>query len=612
MGIDMESSVSSAEVQALRRLSQLMNQASGLESLQELLDLVVAGAADVVGFQVAAISLVRSNGDLQIVAVGGHPDATAQLVGRRTPRDSLDAEFAVAEHWGSLRFIPAANLPSTARPGWVAPEWDEQMIGDPDAWDPEDTLLAPFYDPAGEMLGMISVDLPLSAKRPTQVQQGVLEVFANQAGIAINSFRQRQTLAEQVRLAATVQSVARISQGILEPSKVVEAIVDPIRTGLDCLGLWVRAFSNEDAAKSDSVAAYSAHGLHRTPPAMVDVARRIGQRCWDEQTAGVIRDGHMQPAALLSEPDAAAVLDFLSSTGAGSMLLAPIGAGTECLGHMVLTRAADAPPWSDAERVAALEIGRDVGRSIVNARLFELERRMTAELRRADRAKTTLFSTVHHELKNPLASIIGHVELLKENPSGDPTWSLKVMTRNTHRLQGLVDDLLTLSKVSDPDRPLVRERVDLAELVRDAADMFLPRATQEDVTIHVVAPDHPPTAWGSSAELARLVENLVSNAVKYTTDGGAVTVTLRPSGDKVELVVADEGLGISRTDLQSLFTEFFRSTNPDALEVPGTGLGLSIVQRIVSRHNGSISVDSELGEGTSFTVQLPRADGQDS
>lgn len=611
MGIDMEMAVSSAEVQALRRLSQLMNQASGLESLQALLDLVVEGAADVVGFQVAAISLVRSNGDLEIVAVGGHPDATAQLIGRRTPRESLNQEFAVAERWGSLRFIPAANLPTNARPGWVAPEWDEQVIGDPDAWDPEDTLLAPFYDPTGEMLGMISVDLPLSARRPTQVQQGVLEVFANQAGIAINSFRQRQTLAEQVRLAATVQSVARISQGVLEPSKVVEAIVDPIRTGLNCLGLWVRAFSTEDAAKSDSVAAYSAHRLSRTPSAMVELARRIGQRCWEKQTAAVIRNGMVHPASLLTDEDVTGLLDYIATTGAVSMLLAPIGAGTECLGHMVLTRASDAPPWSEAERVAALEIGRDVGRSIVNARLFELERRMTAELRRADRAKTTLFSTVHHELKNPLASIVGHVELLKENPSDDATWSLKVMARNTRRLQSLVDDLLTLSKVADPDRPLVRERVDIAELVRDAADMFMPKATQEDVTIHVVAPEHAPTAWGSGNELARLIENLVSNAVKYTTDGGAVTVTLQPVGDKVELVVADEGLGISKTDLQSLFTEFFRGTNPDALEVPGTGLGLSIVQRIVSRHNGSISVDSELGKGTSFTVLLPRADGSD-
>lgn len=608
----MEATVSTAEVQALRRLSQLMNQASGLESLQELLDLVVAGAADVVGFQVAAISLVRSSGDLEIVAVGGHPDATAQLIGRRTPQESVIDEFAVAEHWGSLRFIPAAMLPSDATTGWVAPEWDEQVIGDPDAWDPEDTLLAPFYDPAGEMLGMISVDLPLSAKRPTQVQQGVLEVFANQAGIAINAFRQRQTLAEQVRLAATVQSVARISQGVLEPSRVVEAVVEPIRTGLDCRGLWVRAFANEDVAKTDSVAVYSAQGPQRTPPVMVEIARRIGQRCWDQQTAGVVRSGMVHPPGVLSDTDVAQILAFLTSTGAGSMLLAPIGAGTECLGHIVLTRASDAPPWSDAERVAALEIGRDVGRSIVNARLFELERRMTAELRRADRAKTTLFSTVHHELKNPLASIVGHVELLKENPTGDATWSLKVMARNTHRLQGLVDDLLTLSKVSDPDRPLVREPVDLAELVRDAADMFLPRATQEDVTIQVVTPAQPPAAWGSSDELARLVENLMSNAVKYTTDGGAVTVSLREVGDKVELVVADEGLGISRTDLQSLFTEFFRSTNPDALEVPGTGLGLSIVQRIVARHNGTISVDSELGQGTRFTVLLPRADSRSS
>jgi len=600
----MESTVSTSEVQALRQLSRLMNQASGQESLQDLLDLVVEGAADIVGFQVAAISLVRSNGDLQIVAIGGHPDATAQLMGRRTSRESIEAEFAVAEHWGSLRFIPAAMLPTSAPAGWVAPEWGEQVIGDPEAWDPEDTLLAPFYDPTGEMIGMISVDLPLSAKRPTEVQQGVLEVFANQAGIAINSFRQREALAEQVRLAGTVQNLARISQGILEPSRVVEAIVDPIRTGMECLGLWVRAFSKEDDATTESLAAYSLHGLERTPRAMVDIARRMGEYCWSQQVAAVIREGAAQPARVLEESELQAVMEFLEPTGAGSLLLAPIGAGTECLGHMVLTRGVDAPAWSEAERVAALEIGRDVGRSIVNARLFELERRMTAELRRADRAKTTLFSTVSHELKNPLASIMGHLELLKEDPS-DPAWSLKVMERNTHRLQGLVDDLLTLAKVSDPDRPLVRERVDMVALVQDAVDMFLPRAAQENVAISVQAPAQAPCAWGSSDELARLVDNLISNAVKYTTDGGAVTVRLRTVGDRVELVCSDQGIGISKADQRSLFTEFFRSTNPDALEVPGTGLGLSIVQRIVSRHQGTVAVDSELGRGTSFTVLLP-------
>jgi signal transduction histidine kinase len=101
--------------------------------------------------------------------------------------------------------------------------------------------------------------------------------------------------------------------------------------------------------------------------------------------------------------------------------------------------------------------------------------------------------------------------------------------------------------------------------------------------------------------------NLISNAMRYTPGGGTITIALAPIADGVEIVVADTGIGISATDQQRLFDEFFRSTNPAALSTPGTGLGLSIVHRIVERHHGRIAVESELGSGTTFTVTLPAA-----
>ncbi len=590
----------------LRRLSQLMNRASGQQSLQDLLDLIVEGAADVVGFQVAAISLVRPDGDLEVVAVAGDVDARTQLMGRRTRRQSLEAEFAVAQSWGSLRFVPADRLPDSAPTGWVASGWDGRgAAGDPDAWDPEDTLLAPFYEPGGAMLGILSVDLPLDGRRPGEAQQGVLEVFANQAGIAINGARQRDTLAEQVRLAEAVQSVARISQQTLDPSMVVAAIVEPVMAGLEATGLWVRAFARDDASFDESVTAYSRHDLGGTPPELMEIVRRMGEDCWRRQAPALVRDGQVHPEGLLTPDEATWLLAYTGS--GGSLLVAPIGAGAECLGHLVLTREADARPWSDAEGVAFLEMGRDLGRSIVNARVIELERRISADLRQADRNKTTLFSTVSHELKNPLASIIGHVELMADDPETDPSWSLGVITRNTRRLQTLVDDLLTLARVSDPDRPLDRTPVDLGALVRDAVDMVGPSASRQQVALEVDGVDGTCVVSGSTDELGRVVENLVSNAVKFSRTGGTVRVGVRQQGQDVHLVCTDQGLGISADDQELLFGEFFRSTNPEALEVPGTGLGLSIVRRIVVRHRGSITVDSTLGEGTTFTVALPAA-----
>ena len=613
--------LTSTGIQALRGLSELMNRASGQESLQDVLDLIVEGAADVVGFRVAAISLVQPDGDLEVVAVAGDSGARRELMGRRTPRGLVEAEFEIAEQWGTLRFVAADRLPPTSQPGWVAEGWEVSATGEPDSWDPLDTLLAPFYDVAGTWLGMITVDLPLSGKRPDEVQQGLLEVFANQAGIAINGARQRLALAEQVRLAAAVHTVARISQEILDPARAVEAVVEPVMEGLKGSAIWVRTFGHENDPADGGVVAHSGRGADSAPADVVNLVRRVAQQCWRRRTAALVRAGSTHPQGLLTDEEVGTMLAFTAPFGGGAWMLVPIGAASECLGHLVITRSAQEPTWSDAEAASALEMGRDIGRAIVNARLLELERRLVDQLRQADRAKTSLFATVSHELKNPLTSIVGHLELLRDTPTtaapkghdpeggdvpkSDTDWSLGVMERNTHRLQALVDDLLTLSKVSDPDRPLVSSQVDLARLTQDAMDMFRPTAEQRGIQLSSDLAEGVAVVTGNTDELARVVDNLVSNAVKFSPDRGVVRLSTRHDSDTIVLLCADDGLGISTQDQESLFTEFFRSTNPAALQVPGTGLGLSIVARIIARHGGSISVESELGCGTTFEVALP-------
>lgn len=599
--------LTSAGVQALRGLSELMNRASGQELLQDLLDLIVEGAAGVVGFRVAAISLLQPDDELEVVAVAGDPGAVEELIGRRTPRAMIEAEFEIAERWGTLRFVPADRLPQTAARGWVSEGWAEAATGDPDAWHPLDTLLAPFYDVTGTWLGIISVDLPISGKRPDEVQQGLLEVFANQAGIAINGARQRLALAERARLAAAVHTVARISQKFLDPARAVEAIVEPVLEGLNGSALWVRVFSDSGSATADDFVVHSGLGAVNAPADVVSLVRRLAQHCWRERTAGLVRAGTTHPEGLMSEEEIGRMLTFTAPFGGGSLMLAPIGSGTECLGHLVIARSAHEAPWSDTEAAAAMEMGRDIGRAVVNARLLDLERRLVDQLRRSDRAKTSLFATVAHELKNPLASIVGHVELLQDDPLEDAGWSLGVIERNTHRLQALVDDLLTLSKVSDPDRPLVSSRLDLAHLTQDAMDMFRPTAEQRGINLTSDLVEGAAVVLGNAEELGRVLDNLVSNAVKFSPDHGAVRLSARRDRENLVLLCSDEGMGISEQDQASLFTEFFRGTNPAALQVPGTGLGLSIVSRIVARHGGSINVESDLGKGTTFRLALPAA-----
>jgi signal transduction histidine kinase len=171
----------------------------------------------------------------------------------------------------------------------------------------------------------------------------------------------------------------------------------------------------------------------------------------------------------------------------------------------------------------------------------------------------------------------------------------------------VVDDLLLLARVGDPDNPVEPRPVDLRAIVDDVVDLTAVAAAQRRLTVRVEAPEQPLMALGDPVELDRLVANLLSNAVKYTPEERTVTVRLAQRGTEVELVCQDEGIGISESDREQMFTEFFRSSDPFAMAQPGTGLGLAIVARIVERHHGRIEVESELGVGSTFRVLLPAA-----
>jgi len=183
------------------------------------------------------------------------------------------------------------------------------------------------------------------------------------------------------------------------------------------------------------------------------------------------------------------------------------------------------------------------------------------------------------------------------------------MERGTTRMVRVVEDLLLLSKVGDPNNPVIPAPVDLRRIIDEVVDLTSVAASRKGITLLVDAPREQLCTVGDREELDRVVANLVSNAVKYTPDHGHVTVRLAACGDEILLSCTDDGLGISAEDQDHLFAEFFRSTNPEAHAQPGTGLGLAIVLRIVQRHGGRIEVESELGRGSTFRVLLPAAPG---
>jgi len=167
----------------------------------------------------------------------------------------------------------------------------------------------------------------------------------------------------------------------------------------------------------------------------------------------------------------------------------------------------------------------------------------------------------------------------------------------------LIDDLLRYSRLRTAAKDMRREDVELAEIVRRTADLFRPRAEEQNVRLDIHV--QPAAVRGSRDGLADLVNNLVSNAIRYTPAGGLVTVRVGASGGRARLVVEDTGIGIPEDELSHVFDEFFRGREAKKVSAHGTGLGMTIIRRVVEMHAGRIDVESAPGEGTAFRVTFP-------
>lgn len=228
------------------------------------------------------------------------------------------------------------------------------------------------------------------------------------------------------------------------------------------------------------------------------------------------------------------------------------------------------------------------------------------------RAHTDFVANASHELRTPLAAIIGYVETLQEDEGGIDTPTarkfLGIIEREAQRLQALVSDLMSLSRVEAEKHDLPTTRIDLAELVeRAASDAAGPRR-MDRLRLDLGA---APVVLGDVQQLEQVVRNLVDNAMKYGAPDAPVEVTLDlAQGDLARIAVEDEGEGIAPEQIPHLTRRFYRTDPGRSRASGGTGLGLAIVKHIVERHRGRLDITSELGKGTRVVVRLPLAEAE--
>ncbi|MGN7250709.1 sensor histidine kinase [Arthrobacter sp. SAFR-014] len=219
-------------------------------------------------------------------------------------------------------------------------------------------------------------------------------------------------------------------------------------------------------------------------------------------------------------------------------------------------------------------------------------------------AKEELISNVSHEFRSPLMSVLGNVDLVLDEAdalSPDSVRRLEVVQRNAERLLSLVSELLVSASAVLAVHP---RRTDLAGLIENSIGSVQAQADASNVSLSTDVPA-PLWAHADPLRISQALDNLVSNAVKYSPDGGKVTVSARRSESWVQLKVQDTGMGISEEETSRIFTRFFRTQAARQAAIPGVGLGLSITKTIVERHGGDISCQSKPGAGTTFTLTLP-------
>lgn len=559
------------------------------------------------GFEGCAIEVVRRDDIVEFVALAtDDPAMQREHDGASSPLSPLVPVLGKGIEVGLLTFVRAEDVAPDDLQRLLAYGvlLDVEPTDDPARWHAEDLLVAQVRDDQARLRALVYFDNPRDGLRPTTARLTALDEAVRACLHAVLVQIEREEFAQRIRLAHGTRAIIRASalQGDLR--HLFRTVRTQCRDAFRAKALWINTVDEFDTLEA---AAVRPPGPEAGPEVRAALTSSL-LRAWGRQAVLIVEHDHVWGDEELDKHFREELTPHLDARGLREIIMVPIGAGPDLLGLLTVDRDADGPRWTDDESSAALDVAHDLGRAILNARAVERERAAMAELRQLDDYRRTLIDTVARELQNPLALVSGHLELLEAMDLPDDAMkSVVPMIRNTARLTTLAQDLSLLSRLADSSGPVSTATLDLAELTTEAVALVGPQAEHRNVTIDLSTTGRC-DVLGHPLELARCLGGLIDNAVKFSRRGGAVEVAVHGESGGVKVTVRDHGIGISSSDQDLLFGEFFRSADPAALDRSGYGLGLSIVRQVTLRHNGKIEVESARGEGATFRLTFPRSD----
>ncbi len=333
---------------------------------------------------------------------------------------------------------------------------------------------------------------------------------------------------------------------------------------------------------------------------MVDSGEAAIEACQGETRPDIILLDHKLPGITGIE-----VLEQLGSEGLGDSLVIMISAYANIETAVRATRqgAYDFIPKPFTPAELRYVVQKAAGRLVLSRQA----RALAAENRRV---RFEFIRVLGHELKAPLGVVESYLDLIRNRTLGEdlPAYD-EIVGRSLTRLQGmrkLILDLLDMTKLESGQRERSLEDIDLSAVARSTAEAMEPQAAERGISLTIAGAEHL-HMQADPAEIEMILNNLVSNAIKYNRDQGSVTITIGEDAEAITLAVSDTGIGMTEDERERLFGEFVRIRNAATKDILGTGLGLSILKRLVQLYHGSVTVDSTPGEGSTFTVRLPRS-----
>jgi signal transduction histidine kinase len=461
----------------------------------------------------------------------------------------------------------------------------------------------------GRMIG--SIMMYRREVRPfTDKQIQLVSTFASQAVIAIENARlfqelqvRTQDLARSVEQLQALGAVGQAVSSTLDLETVLTTIVSraDLLAGADGGGIY-----EYDEAKQ----LFHLRATQGFDPVFVEASRSasipLGEGAVGQ--VGVTR----QPVEIpdIGDPGAyeSRLRDAMTGSGLRAVLAVPLVREGRLLGGLVVARKTPgrfAPEVVDLLRTLAAQSAI----AIENARLFSELEDKSRELEAASRHKSEFLANMSHELRTPLNAIIGFSEVLGERMFGElndkqAEYIEDILSSGRHLL-ALINDILDLSKIEAGRMELELSQFDLPAAIGSAVILVRERATRHGLALDVAVDDRLGQFVGDERKIRQVLLNLLSNAVKFTPEGGRVALRAAPTGGGVEISVSDTGIGIAAEDQEAIFQEFRQVGTDYARKREGTGLGLALARRFVDLHGGRIWVKSRLGEGSTFTFNIP-------